>query len=804
MPTGSRETGVARRPASQDLIWFREPAGEWRDGFPIGNGRLGAMVFGQPNCERLQLNEDTLWSGGPRDGAPDGDPDLLAEIRRLIFAQQYDEAGKLSQRLQGPFSESFLPLAEVVLSSPDHGEPLDYRRELDLATAVARTSYGVGGAQFQREYFVSTPDQVLVVRLTTDHPGGLRCAVRLQSVLQSATGSAAPSTLVLRGQAPDHVVPQYRTTDQAVRYDSGHGAGMWFEVQLQARVDGGAVRIESDELVIKDANEVVLLMAAATGYRGFGAQPDRPVDEISAQVDGILRAAAAVPHDRLYAAHLANYQALFDRVHLELAESDVADLPSDARLYAADASLPALYAQFGRYLLISCSQPGTQPANLQGIWNDQVRPPWSCNWTLNINLQMNYWLAEPANLPECLEPLSAMIADLSVGGAITAERTFGCRGWTAAHNSDLWRMSWPVGEGDFPPIWSLWPMGGVWLCRHLWERYQFGGDLSYLREMAYPLMRDAALFCLDWLQEDSEGWLVTCPSTSPENVFLAPDGRPAALTVGATLDQALIWDVFTNCAEAAATLKVDDQFREDLLTARARLLPPRISRYGTLQEWATDHEEYEPGHRHLSHLFGVFPGNQITSRDTPELAGAARRSLLRRSAHDDGHSSAWTCAWMSNLWARLGDGELALAQLNRLFAYNTRPNLLTQAPFQIDGNLGGAAAVFEMLLQSHRGCLDLLPALPAAWPSGSVRGLRGRGGFTIDLIWRDGVLVAATLVADRDGSCPVRYGPLPLTSADSQGEPAPPRAGDGVQVFAVRFGMPLHLRPVGVADGTAG
>jgi alpha-L-fucosidase 2 len=466
-------------------------------------------------------------------------------------------------------------------------------------------------------------------------------------------------------------------------------------------------------------------------------------------------------YEELWSAHLRDYQPLFSRVRLSLTGAAAAEQPTDKRLRLGnivhDPGLSALYAQFGRYLLISSSRPGTQPANLQGIWNDQPRPVWGSDYTVNINLQMNYWLAEVANLTECHQPLCDFVADVSVDGRDSAGITYGCRGWAMHNGSDIWRTTRTAGDGYSPAMWTMWTMGGAWLCQHLWEHYAFGGDLVFLRDAAYPIMRGAAEFCLDWLIEDRDGFLVTCPSTSPENAFIGPEGTEAAVTVAASMDMQIIWDLFTNCIEASIMLGVDSQFRSELQAARARLLPPRAGKHGQLQEWAIDFDEIEPGHRHRSHLFAVHPGRQITPRGTPALAMAAKRSLERRDAHSVAQVG-WSTAWAIAQWARLGESEHAHACVVSLLNTSTLPNLFNDGPpFQIDGNFGGAAGIFELLLQSHAGSIDLLPALPAAWPDGSVRGLRARGGFTVDIQWSGGRLDRATVLADHDGPCLVRY-----------------------------------------------
>ncbi len=790
MPDGSAAPGPL-------TLWYRQPARRWVEALPLGNGRLGAMVFGGVPAERIGLNADTLWSGRPRDPGGDQALDHLAEVRRLVLAERdYTAADRAAQGMQGPYTESYLPLGNLLLRSTPDAPLTDYRRWLDLETAVAGVRYTLDAALFQREVFTSAPDGVLVVRLTCDRPGALTLDATLESPLWARAEQLAAHTLALRGRCPAHVDPNYvREADRPVVYEEGEAGGMPFEVRLRAVAEGGRLRGDGRRLRVEGADAVTLLLAASTGFRGWDAPLEPDARALSAACEERLARTAARGYAALRAAHTADHGRLFGRVALDLGGADAATRPTDERLAALragddDPALVALYFQFGRYLMIAGSRPGTEATNLQGIWNEDVRPAWSSNYTININTQMNYWPAETCNLAECHEPLFDLIDGLRVSGRRTARVYYGCRGWAAHHNTDLWRLANPVGAGRGSPVWANWPMAAGWLCLHLWEHYAFSGDQEFLAARAYPAMREAALFYLDFLVEDGTGHLVTCPSTSPENLFVAPGGGHAAVSAGSTMDMAVLWDLFTHCAEACRVLGGDADFAARLEAARARLLPPRVGRYGQLQEWAEDFEEAEPGHRHMSHLFGLHPGNRITPRGTPELAAAARASLERRLAHGGG-GTGWSRAWLVNLWARLEKGGQSRAHLLELLRRSTLDNLFdSHPPFQIDGNFGGTAAIAEMLLQSHAGEVSLLPALPPEWTAGSVRGLRARGGVEVDLAWRDGQLTAATLRASRDGVHRVRvpHGQSVTGARDGEGHSFPVEHTDGLAVLSLLAG----------------
>ena len=764
-----------------NAIWLEQAAAQWNEALPVGNGRLGAMVFGGVQRERLQLNEDTLWSGEPVKAS---DPDLwrhLDEVRRLVFAGQYQEATEACQHLQGPFTQSFLPMGDLWLEFGHGANAEDYRRELNLDTATVEISYRIGEVTFRRSIFVSAPDQALVIRLTASQPDRLNFSAALTTPLRGVTTAQSPHSLHLSGRAPAHVEPNYRDVEPAVVYDEApDGKGMRFAATMRAVVEGRVVQSGADTLNIVRADCVTLYLTAATSFNGFDRSPSREGKDPSALVEKAMNEVAAKPFDQIYSDHLSEYRRFFGRVTLELGEAGAkSDIPTDKRLKAlamgeADNGLAALYFHYGRYLLISSSRPGTQPANLQGIWNQDVRPAWSSNYTININTQMNYWPAQTTNLAELSLPLFDLIDALRVNGRDVAHSYYRARGWCAHHNTDQWALANPVGNGQGNPAWANWPMGGAWLVAHGWEHFAFGGDREFLRERVYPALKGVAEFLLDFLVESPDGELVTCPSTSPENEFdyTTADGRRAvaSVTTGATMDLVIIRETFQNTIEATRILGVDEDFADTIADALRRLPPFQIGEHGELREWPANRTEADLGHRHISHLYANHPGALITSSKTPELAIAVRKSLDRRVEHGGGYTG-WSRAWLICQYARLGDGDKAHDSLHVLLAESTYPNLLdVHPPFQIDGNFGGAAGIAEMLLQSHDDAVELLPALPRAWPSGQVSGLRARGGFEVAIEWQKGALTAATISSRLAAVCQVRYGAKCLTLDCRAGE----------------------------------
>ncbi|WP_421939041.1 glycosyl hydrolase family 95 catalytic domain-containing protein [Pedobacter sp.] len=763
------------RAQKQETLHYQQPAGVWTEALPIGNGRLGAMIFGKTDEELIQLNEATLWSGGPV--SKNVNPaafENLDPIRKALQEKDYEKAYQLTKKMQGVYSESYLPLGDIILKQDfKNGKQSTYSRELNIRDGLATTAFTVDGVSYKREMFASAPGECIIIRLTSDRPKNLSVSISLKSQLQHNV-LAAGKMLVLKGRAPAHADPNYvRYNKNPIVYeDSTNCRGMRFELILKPIISDGSLEEKADQIIIKDASEILLVVSAATSFNGFDKCPDSEGKDQHKLATDHLRKSANQKYQQLLTDHLTDFHHFFNRVNLKLnaAEEDRSALPTDVRLEeytkgAKDSGLEALFFQYGRYLLISSSRTKDAPANLQGIWNKELRAPWSSNYTTNINVQMNYWPVETANLSELFSPLNDLIGNLHQTGTETAKSFYHANGWVVHHNSDIWATSNPVGDrGKGDPMWANWYMGANWLSRHLWEHYQYTGDLKYLKKV-YPVMKDAALFSLDWLQQDKDGYLVTMPSTSPENRYQYGNGKKGAVTVASTMDMAIIKDLFGNVIQAANILDTDPGFRATLASAEKKLFPFKIGKQGQLQEWYEDFEDEDPHHRHTSHLYSLHPANLISPLKTPELANAAKRTLELRG--DDG--TGWSLAWKVNMWARLLDGNHAYKlfrnQLRLTKDNDTKysghggsyPNLFdAHPPFQIDGNFAGTAGIIEMLMQSQNNEIHLLPALPDAWKQGTVSGLVAKGNFTVDMNWTENKIITATIVSKNGGKCTIR------------------------------------------------
>jgi len=753
-------------------IWCNQPAAEWNEAIPIGNGTLGGMVYGGIKSDTIKINEETLWSGGPRNLQNYEAIKHMPKIRKLLLDGETRKAEKLINRtMLGEYNECYMPMGDLVINSNPNGKVENYNRQLNLDNGLVTVAYSIGDIEYKKEIFASFPDKAIIVKLSANKSGQLNFSTSLTSLLKHKI-EIVGNQVILSGNAPKHAYPDYLGKKPPV-YEEGHG--MRFQMNLLVRNIGGVVKNINNKIVVENADEVELILCAATSFNGFDKNPVTEGKDYEAICNQQITSLKSAEYKELKKRHINDYSELFGRVSLNLGESVVNNLPINKRIKnykpGEDPGLTSLYFQFGRYLLISSSRPGkfAQPSHLQGIWSRLLQPAWSANWTLNCNAQINYWSVETANLSELHLPLIELTKELSVDGAKTAKNMYGASGWIAHHNTDIWRTTSPVGGSG---LWAIYQVGSAWLCHHLWEHYEFTLDKEYLQEV-YPVMKGAAQFYFDNLQRDEDGFLVTNPSESFENHFKKPDGTTGWACVGATQDMQIIRDLFQNCKLALAELNIDKEFDAKLDEYLAQLLPMRISpTSGRLQEWKDDWEPDNVQSGQVAHGWGLAVGNQISPIETPELSEAFRKTLEYRKPWEINECGSWTGSFSAKFWARLGDGQMLQTVFDNHFEQALFSNLTSnfRGFWEIDGNLGITASIAEMLLQSHTGEIVLLPALPTKYPIGEVKGLRARNGFEVDMKWENNKLVEAVVYSEHGKECKVRYKEKVLTLNMKKGE----------------------------------
>jgi alpha-L-fucosidase 2 len=755
------------------MLWYKNPARKWTEALPIGNGRIGAMIYGGIENEKIALNEDTLWAGYPKDTTVVGAAKAFENARELALEGKYFEAQEMVEdHFQGAWTESFMPMGDMLLKFDHSGEVSDYYRDLDISIAVAAVRYKCSGTTYTREYLTCAVNDVFVTRITADKPGMVSFRLGMESKLKS-TVSAEGCNLILDGECPSDAQPSYVKCENPITYsEKDEERGVCFRTAVKVVAKGGRVESCGNEVVVTGADEAAIYMCVETSFNGYNKLPYLEGREYKDTCLNNVEEVSLKSFETIKNEHIKEYKNYFDRVKLDLGSNDKDEIPTDERLIQFennkdDLGLYTLLFNFGRYLIISSSREGTQATNLQGIWNDQMRAPWSSNYTVNINTEMNYWPVLMCNLPEFNKPLMELVQGIRENGRKTAQVHYNARGFTSHHNVDIWCQTTPVGSVGRrgSSVFAFWNMSSGWLCRHVFEHYEYTGDVEFLRSQGYPTMKEAAEFYLDLLTRDKDGYLVLCPSTSPENTFYY-NGKPCAISVTTTMTMSIIKDLFINCIKASVILGIDDKFRSELEEKLKQLYPFKIGSKGQLIEWYDEYEECEPHHRHVSHLYALHPSDLITVDGTPELSKACKRTLELRG--DDG--TGWSLGWKINMWARLKEGNHALKLVDRQLRVvdtdgtnygaggGTYINMFdAHPPFQIDGNFGATSGIGEMLVQSSDGLIEILPALPDKWANGSVKGLLAKGNIVVDIEWSDCKVKEIVLCSKFERSIKLKY-----------------------------------------------